>query len=93
MDVGTGFEMGYSRALNMIVVGYTNSKTEYKTRVQEDGLLIENFGMVDNLMVHGAACGDIFEDPEEAIEYLARLFNDGEPTQPIKKEGEETTAV
>jgi nucleoside 2-deoxyribosyltransferase len=93
MDVGTAFEIGYGRALNMNVIGYTNSKTEYKTRVQGDGLLIEDFGMTDNLMVHAAVCGDIFTDPEEGIEYLARLFNDGEPTQPIKKEEEEPITV
>jgi len=85
MDVGTAFEMGYGRALRMNVVGYTDSKTEYKTRVKEDGLLIENFGMIDNLMVHSAVAGDIFENVEDAIEYLGHLFNDGEPTQPIDR--------
>jgi nucleoside 2-deoxyribosyltransferase len=85
MDVGTAFEIGYGRALELHVVGYTDSKTEYKTRVKEDGLVIENFGMVDNLMVHAAVCGDIFESVEEAIEYLGKLFTDGEPTKPIDR--------
>ncbi len=85
MDVGTAFEIGYGRALDLHIVGYTDSKTDYNTRVKEDGLLTENFGMVDNLMVHAAVCGDIFGEVEEAIEYLGRLYNDGEPTQPIDK--------
>jgi nucleoside 2-deoxyribosyltransferase len=78
-------EIGFGRALDLHVVGYTDSKTEYKTRVQDDGLLIENFGMVDNLMVHAAVCGDIFEQAEEAIDYLGHLFGEGEPTQPIDR--------
>ena len=85
MDVGTAFEIGFGRALDLHIVGYTNSKTDYINRVKEDGLLIENFGMVDNLMVHAAVCGDIFVNPEEAIEYLGHLYNDGEPTQPIDR--------
>ena len=36
-------------------------------------------------MVHAAVCGDVFEDVEEALEYLGRLYNDGEPTQPIDR--------
>lgn len=80
MDVGTGFEIGFGKALGLEVVGYTSELTEYKTRVKEDGLLIEDFKMYDNLMVHCATCGDIFSSPHEALDYLAILFEAGEPT-------------
>jgi len=80
MDVGTAFEIGFGRALGLEVVGYTSSMTEYKTRVTPDGLLIEDFKMVDNLMVHCATGGDIFATPHEALDYLAVMFDSGEPT-------------
>lgn len=85
MDVGTAFEMGYGRGLHLNVVGYTNSNIEYKNRVKEDGLHIEDFKMIDNLMVHSAVADNIFENAGLAIEYLGCLFRDGGPTQPIDR--------
>lgn len=80
LDAGTAFEIGYGRALGLDVVGYTSSLTLYKDRVTPDGLMIEDFGMIDNLMIHGSICGDIFKSPHEALDYLAILFESGDPT-------------
>ena len=80
VDAGTAFEIGYGRALGLEVVGYTSNRTLYKERVTPDGLMIEDFGMIDNLMIHASMCGDIFRNPQEALDYLAILFDSGEPT-------------
>lgn len=74
-DLGTTFEMGFGKGLGLIVAGYTKQKILYKNRVVPDGLMIEDFGMIDNLMIQGAACGMISETPEEAIEYLASMLD------------------
>lgn len=70
VDCGTAFEIGYARALGKIVVAYTDQNTLYKQRVIHDGLVIEDFGMVDNLMIHGAVDGKIFNSSSKAIQYL-----------------------
>jgi nucleoside 2-deoxyribosyltransferase len=69
VDAGTAFEIGFGAGCRLPVYGYTESKTEYKYRVQEDGLYIENFGMVDNLMIDSALeC--ICDTPEEALKKI-----------------------
>lgn len=80
LDTGTAFEIGYGRALGLEVVGYTLDMSKYKNRVTPDGLTIEDFGMVDNLMIHAGLNGSIFSSPHEALEYLTILFEAGEPT-------------
>lgn len=74
MDVGTAFEMGYGKARNLIVVGYTDNLSEYNTRVAKDGLLIEDFEMVDNLMVH-SVCQEVYDSPEKAIRKIAETLD------------------
>ena len=74
VDAGTAFEIGYGLAKGLIVVGYTTSKTFYKERVKPDDMLIEDFGMIDNLMIHGAICGKIFESVSEALGYLSNAL-------------------
>lgn len=69
-DVGTCFEMGFMSALGKLVVIYSNDPEPYAQRVirefggkagadgnirTNDGTLVENFGMADNLMIHGGA--------------------------------------
>ena len=83
LDAGTAFEIGFGRALGLEVVGYTSDRSLYKDRVTPDGLMVEDFGMIDNLMIHAAICGDIFLSPQEALDYLAVLFESGEPTARI----------
>jgi len=74
IDAGTAFEIGYGLANGLIVVGYTINKTFYKERVKPDGLLIEDFEMIDNLMIHGATCGKIFESSLDALGYLSNTL-------------------
>jgi nucleoside 2-deoxyribosyltransferase len=71
-DVGTVFELGFMRALGRAVFGWSNIATDFATRtralhghtgtVDADGLLIEDFGLGDNLMIDGAiaASGGVF---------------------------------
>ncbi|MCX7381262.1 MAG: nucleoside 2-deoxyribosyltransferase [Alphaproteobacteria bacterium] len=69
-DVGTVFEIGYMRALRRPIFGWTNDAADFLTRstafvgsdVAEfggerrdgEGMLLEAFGMHDNLMIDGA---------------------------------------
>jgi nucleoside 2-deoxyribosyltransferase len=53
MDVGTAVEIGYMHGRGKPVFGYTNIATNYAERVAPDGFLIEQFNLVDNLMVEG----------------------------------------
>ncbi len=70
MDVGTAFEMGFARALEKPILGYSNDARPFKDRIvsipghinkQENGRLedryqmaIEDFDLADNLMIDGA---------------------------------------
>lgn len=69
MDPGTAYEMGFMRALGRPVLGYTTRTGDLVTRTRAllpcrphagggfadpDGLLVEDFAMVDNLMMVAA---------------------------------------
>ncbi len=66
MDTGTAFEMGFMDALGKPVFGYTSDPRAYGDRVpaagrhtdgqplDADGMLVEDFGLGDNLMMVGA---------------------------------------
>ncbi len=86
MDGGTAFEMGYAVAKGVPVVGY-NAQSTYLARthdfynglerqggneVDPYGLIVEDFDLVDNLMM---ACGvqAIARDAQNAAEVLSRL--------------------
>jgi len=64
MDVGTAFEIGFMRALDRPVLGYTNHPADYASRVREGAQHqhapwdaesfaadIEDFGLAENLMI------------------------------------------
>jgi nucleoside 2-deoxyribosyltransferase len=63
-DVGTVFELGFMRALARPVFGWSNDARGFAARTRagigaegstdHDGLLIEDFGLSDNLMIEGA---------------------------------------
>ncbi|MCH8148005.1 MAG: nucleoside 2-deoxyribosyltransferase, partial [Planctomycetes bacterium] len=69
MDVGTAFEMGFAKVRGIPVIGYSDVRRPYNERVATgtsdegspsrdvDGLLIEEFGLQDNLMV-ALCCSD-----------------------------------
>jgi nucleoside 2-deoxyribosyltransferase len=73
MDVGTAWEMGFADALGLPIVGYTSEPRLYQDRVAPDGLMIEEFGMVDNLMVH-SVCRAIVPTPREGLVILRKLL-------------------
>jgi nucleoside 2-deoxyribosyltransferase len=62
-DVGTVFEVGFMRALGRPVFGWSNDGRDFAARTRSaagvagsatpdaEGLLIEDFGLVDNLMI------------------------------------------
>ena len=62
-DVGTVFEIGFMRALGRPVFGWSNVAAGFAARTRAfvgsdgptdpDGLLIEDFGIADNLMIEG----------------------------------------
>jgi nucleoside 2-deoxyribosyltransferase len=52
-DVGTAFEMGYLFGRGFPVFGYTSQVDDYADRVHDDELLVEAFGLADNLMLEG----------------------------------------
>jgi nucleoside 2-deoxyribosyltransferase len=69
MDVGTAYEMGFARALGRPVAAYSNCALPFITRArahfgavdtdplgrpQAQGMALEDFGIIDNLMLHGA---------------------------------------
>ncbi len=71
-DVGTVFEVGFARALGMKILGYATTtmpflartRAAYETTEQpdgsyrdQDGLLVEQFGLFDNLMIEGGIAG------------------------------------
>ena len=87
MDVGTAFEMGFATARGMPIFGYSNVLGPYNERVHADssyadprprdidGLLIEEFGLQDNLMV-SFSCSDseVHLSLETALEAAAANF-------------------
>lgn len=87
-DAGTVFEIGYMRALGRPVFGWSNDPADFLTRSIEftnatadangdrrdgEGMLLEAFGMHDNLMIDGAILasgGAIFTaDPAPAARW------------------------
>lgn len=74
VDPGTAWEMGAAKALNKPVYAYTNDFREYKERTlaSENHPIVEDFGMLDNLMiVHGSFA--IFNSFEEALSMVANF--------------------
>lgn len=63
-DVGTAYEIGFAKALGKKCYGYSNVATPFNPRVKAyfnsdkevdpDGMEIEDFDLIDNLMIDGA---------------------------------------
>ena len=72
-DVGTVYEVGFARALGLLVMGYTNDPAPFRPRTlawlgpsarrrkaevrDADGLLVEDFDLMDNLMIESGIVG------------------------------------
>ena len=76
-DAGTVFEVGYMSGLGKPVYTYSNSPEIYKEKVGQDKLnmVIEDFGMVDNLMFGLTSAFDGFDCADSELEGLA-LYTD-----------------
>lgn len=75
MDVGTAFEMGYMTAQGKPVFGYSNDGRLFAERIpqvsadlDDRGMAIEHFDMVDNLMLEAAIIVNGGELRSEQIE-------------------------
>lgn len=71
-DVGTCFEMGYAVAQGKKAFAYSSDRDTYKERAQklghlEDENVLEDFGLVDNLMMIGPVDNVVYNTVEEAI--------------------------
>ena len=56
-DAGTVYEIGFGRALGLTLFGYSAVPGDYASRARlhgDDGLTIEDFGLMENLMI---VCG------------------------------------
>ena len=75
-DSGTVFEMGFASALGKLVVGYSSDtrpmierlrdhqSLPYEQMTDDDGIMVENFGLPNNLMFGHIV---LASTPEEAI--------------------------
>ncbi len=78
MDAGTAFEIGFAIALQKPVIGYASNIGDYMDRVPhrfdaetniriaEDGMMVENFGLCENLMI-AIGADDIVGSFDEAL--------------------------
>ena len=78
-DPGTAFEIGYAVAKNKLVSLYTCNLNFYKHRVgtsnyKNDKWNIEDFDMVDNLMLLAPTNNVVYESFEKAVIELAKRF-------------------
>jgi nucleoside 2-deoxyribosyltransferase len=88
-DVGTAYEMGFARGLGLPVFAYTNADSGFAARVTEfmqstgqaapapgldaEGMTIEPFGLVDNLMLVGALGAQNHEPVRTAAPFASRF--------------------
>lgn len=72
-DVGTVFELGYAIAQGKPVSIYSTKQSEYKSRINysSSSETVEDFGLVDNLMLLGPTNNVILKSVEDAIKSIA----------------------
>lgn len=84
LDAGTAFEIGYMTAQGKPIFGYSNDGRLYAERVtnkqtatlDKNGMFIEQFEMIDNLMLESAIIrsgGAILFDSVEPSQYYTEL--------------------
>ncbi|MFP8966255.1 nucleoside 2-deoxyribosyltransferase [Pokkaliibacter sp. CJK22405] len=80
MDNGTAFEMGYMQARGARLFGYTLCEALYEARANTanagrdaDGMAVEGFEMVDNLMMVGALEAPVVIVPADPMSVPAHL--------------------
>lgn len=72
LDPGTAFELGYATGHGKTLALHSGSRTEYKDRVSPDGMMVENFGLADNLMI-AAGVTVIHDSFAKAAKYIKWL--------------------
>lgn len=76
VDPGTAWEMGFMRALGRPVCAWTEELRDLDARVVPDGLLVEAYGLADNLMLEGGVAlsgGMVFRGPGAFARCIAQL--------------------
>jgi nucleoside 2-deoxyribosyltransferase len=87
MDPGTAWEIGYAIARNLPVFAYSHDRRAYAERVgpaghgprgpvDADGLLVEDFGLVENLMITESVAA-VDANAEAAIARCAAALRNG----------------
>lgn len=74
-DVGTAFELGFAWACRKAVFMWSADQTKYEERVTPDGMMIESFGLQDNLMLT-AGYGVVVHPNIEAAMHAVREWDD-----------------
>lgn len=75
-DPGTAWEMGFMRALGRPVWAWSEDISDLAARVPPDGLMVETFGLADNLMLEGGVLlsgGAVLRGPGAFQACVARL--------------------
>ena len=91
MDPGTAYEIGFMRALGRSVLAYTNCAPDLAVRLEArgpvrdrpdgeredaEGLLVEDFGFAENLMIDGAVVASGIEVERHACARIEDLYRD-----------------
>lgn len=78
MDVGTAFELGFAWASGKAVFMWSSDKRLYEERVVPDGMLVESFGLGENLMIAGIHTEMPIHPTIELALYQAREWDDAQ---------------
>lgn len=73
-DAGTVWEVGCAYGLGKPVWGYSDTHTEYCSRVREDGMSIEDFGGFDNLMITESIHSPLHTSLDDALHAALLAF-------------------
>lgn len=74
MDSGTAYEVGYAEALNIPVFLWSLDQRAYKDRVTPDGMMVEDFGMLENLMITSGNA--VVDESFDAAAHTVRIYDD-----------------
>lgn len=80
-DSGTVWEIGYAFAQGKKIFAFSDDTREYKDRVgKPDGMLIEDFGNIENLMI-AHAVHSVSPTIEDAFKNAAKYIQDNKPSE------------
>lgn len=73
-DPGTVWEIGFACGRGLPVWGFSEASGDYRSRVEDDGMMVEDFGGYDNLMITESVKAPLHGTLEEALAAAARHF-------------------